>query len=132
MKKTGILLTFAATLAIGAVLLPQPQANAAQTCIQNNGDPGHAIGSFPNKGNPHSIESQDQRYCFEQAPTKGSNPTWLNGTIGVALNGIPIRPGTADFYDANSRRGFSRDSSSGWRLEGMGAADISALGEARS
>jgi len=43
--------------------------------------------------------------------------------MGVALNGVQIRPGTADYYDASSRRGFSRDSSSGWNLEGIGARD---------
>ena len=42
---------------------------------------------------------------------------------GISLTGIIFRPGTADFYDAASPRGFSRDPSSGWRLEGLGVAE---------
>ncbi|MGC1496616.1 MAG: YHYH protein [Sulfitobacter sp.] len=40
---------------------------------------------------------------------------------GIAINGIKIRPGTADFYDASTPRGHSRDPRSGWNLDGMGA-----------
>jgi hypothetical protein len=41
---------------------------------------------------------------------------------GITLSGILLRPGTAEYYDPTGRRGFSRDRSSGWRVEGMGAA----------
>ena len=94
-----------------------------QMCITSNGVPNHAIGEFPNRGNPHSFEVQDQRFCFDKEPQKNSNPTRGTPNIGIALNGILIRPGTADWYDASSRRGFSRNSSSGWNLEGMGSRD---------
>ena len=46
------------------------------------------------------------------------------GSVGIALNGVQFRPGTADYYDAQSPRGFSRDSSSGWNLEGLGAREL--------
>ncbi len=40
-------------------------------------------------------------------------------TVGVALNGIPIRPHTADYFDASSKRGFSKNPSSGFRKQAM-------------
>lgn len=40
-------------------------------------------------------------------------------TIGITITGIPIRPGTADWYDASSPRKHSRDRSSGWNLEAI-------------
>ena len=40
-------------------------------------------------------------------------------TVGVASNGIPIRPYTADYFDSNAKRGFSKNSSSGWRKQAM-------------
>jgi hypothetical protein len=94
-----------------------------QRCITSNGVPNHAIGEFPNRGNPHSFEVQDQRFCFDKTPQKTSSPTRGTPNVGIALNGILIRPGTADWYDGSSPRGFSRDGSSGWNLEGMGSRD---------
>lgn len=41
-------------------------------------------------------------------------------TVDIAKNGIIIRPGTADYFDASSPRGHSRNRSSDWNLDGMG------------
>ena len=91
-------------------------------CIASNGVPNHPIGTFPNSGNPHSFRVQNQKFCFDKNPKKWSTATERTPIVGVALNGIAIRPGTADWYDRSSPRGFSRDRSSGWNLEGMGSA----------
>ena len=40
-------------------------------------------------------------------------------TVGVSVTGVPIRPYTAGYYDADGRRGFSQDPSSGWRQQAM-------------
>ncbi|MDA9009344.1 YHYH protein [Alphaproteobacteria bacterium] len=92
-------------------------------CVASNGIPDHATGQFPNRGNPNSMREQRLKYCVDATPTKGSRPTDRAKTIGVALNGVPIRPGTADWYDASSPRGHSRDRSSGWNLEGLGSRE---------
>jgi hypothetical protein len=108
------------------------QANAAsnvvevtetggQRCITSNGIPDHTTGTFPNSGNPNSIKTQSQKLCVTSTPTKGSTAKTLRGTTGFALNGIILRPGTADWYDGSTSRGHSRDRSSGWNLEGMGS-----------
>ncbi|MEM9584423.1 MAG: YHYH protein [Pseudomonadota bacterium] len=92
---------------------------ADQICVLSNGIPDHATGQFPNRGNPHSISEQNIRFCVTSSPQKGSTPQDVR-TIGIAENGVIIRPGTADYYDASSPRGHSRDRSSGWNLDGMG------------
>ena len=93
-----------------------------QRCIQSNGVPNHPIGRFPNPGNPNSFSPQELKYCFDRSPRRNARPTLGTPNVGIALNGIVIRPGTADWYDSSTRRGFSRDCSSGWNLEGMGSA----------
>ncbi|MEM8981149.1 MAG: YHYH protein [Pseudomonadota bacterium] len=88
-------------------------------CLSSNGVPNHAIGSFPNSGNPHSFAQQDLQLCVPLSPAKGASPQKVEN-VGMALNGILIRPGTADWNDGSSRRGHSRNRSSGWNLDGMG------------
>lgn len=95
-----------------------------QRCISSNGLPDHSTGTFPNSGNPNSISKQNIKLCIPVTPNKGRVAQQVRGSIGVALNGVQIRPGTADYYDASSRRGFSRDRSSGWNLEGLGAREL--------
>ena len=97
-----------------------------QICIQADGLPDHDTGSFPNRGNPHSISRQNVDVCVTANPEKGSTAQPVRVT-GIAKNGIQIRPGTADYYDASSPRGHSRDRSSGWNLDGMGARDALGL-----
>jgi hypothetical protein len=102
-----------------------------QRCFISNSVPDHDTGTFPNAGNPHSIQPQDIRVCVPGKPpwTPGTVPQYHRGPIGIAINGVLFRPGTADYYDATSRRGFSRDPGSGWNLDGMGARDLLGLDE---
>lgn len=95
--------------------------SGGQRCIISNGIPDHGTGQFPNSGNPHSIREQSVRLCVTMNPKRGNRARDVRGSVGVALNGVQFRPGTADYYDPSSRRGFSRNRSSGWNLEGMGA-----------
>lgn len=103
--------------------------NGDQICISSNGLPDHATGTFPNPGNPHTMRAQRTSVCVDATPTKGPAPRDIRGSVGIALNGVIIRPGTADYYDAEARRGFSRDRASGWNLEGMGARVLLGLDE---
>lgn len=95
----------------------------SQRCIFSNGTPNHAIGTFPNRGNPHSFRAQSIEVCVDANPRKTGQVTERRGAAGISLTGLYFRPGTADYYDPSSRRGFSRNPASGWRLEGMGAAE---------
>ncbi|MEP3276562.1 MAG: YHYH protein [Stappiaceae bacterium] len=101
----------------------QTSVQGGQRCITSNGLPDHSTGTFPNSGNPNTISEQHVKLCVSADPKKGNSPKTVRGSIGVGINGVQIRPGTADYYDPSSRRGFSRDRSSGWNLEGLGARD---------
>ena len=95
-------------------------------CIASDGLPDHTTGQFPNSGNPHRLKTQSIRFCVDATPNYSGQAREVE-TIGIATNGIIIRPGTADWYDANSRRGHSRNDASGWNLDGMGAAEMLGL-----
>ena len=113
-----------------AVLLLFPMSAVAESsvtvsgdrrCITSDGLPDHATGRFPTRGNPNKISRQNIRFCVDATPEYSGRAHQVP-TIGIAINGIIIRPGTADWYDASSPRKHSRDKSSGWRLDGLGAA----------
>ena len=129
--KTLIIITISTallgTLTYAASNNARVKTSGKNTCISSNGTPNHQIGQFPNRGNPHRFKSQRVRYCFPTNPVKTSTKTMRANTVGVTVTGIPIRPGTADWYDASSPRGHSRDRSSGWNLDGMGARNALGL-----
>lgn len=63
--------------------------------IESNGIPNHETGDFPNSGNPNTISKQSHSYRVTL------NPSYLANSIpvpvpGVALNGLPFEPGTAE------------------------------------
>lgn len=95
-------------------------------CFVSNGLPDHDTGAFPNARNPNAIKPQNIRKCVRGRPpwTPGTVPQYLQGAIGIAINGVQFRPNTAEYYDATSRRGFSRNPASGWSLDGLGARDL--------
>lgn len=94
-----------------------------ELCITSNGAPDHDIGQFPNSGNPNSFAEQNTRVCVDATPEFSGEIVERTNASGISVTGIFMRPGTADWYDASSPRGFSRDDASGWLLEGMGAAE---------
>lgn len=94
-----------------------------QLCVTSNGSPDHDIGQFPNSGNPNSFAEQNLRVCVDATPEFTGQMVEQTNASGISVTGIFFRPGTADWYDGSTPRGFSRDSSSGWLLEGMGAAE---------
>ena len=128
---------------IGAVILTGPAAAAEnfveitergnRICIKSNAIPNHATGTFPNRGNPHTMRAQRINVCLPASPVKGNRPRGVGDrAVGIALNGVLIRPGTADYWDPSSPRGHSRNRSSGWNLEGMGAAHMLGIDRANA
>lgn len=80
--------------------------------IESNGIPDHRPGRFPNRGNPNSIQPRRHDYRVPLHPEKAASATPLERQpFGVALNGIPFDPGTAEFWN--------RDPRSGWNYEAM-------------
>ena len=93
--------------------------SSEQKCIISDGVPNHKIGDFPTKGNPNKFKKQNLKYCFSKNPVKKSAIKYIVSTVGVTLTGIPIRPGTAAWYDSSSPKQHSQNQSSGLNLEAI-------------
>lgn len=68
--------------------------------IRANGLPDHQTGQFPGPGNPNRISAQS--YTFRVALASRTNAVVRSGRgawFGVALNGVPFEPGTAEFWN---------------------------------
>jgi hypothetical protein len=88
-----------------------------QRCVISNGIPNHDAGPWRAGA---VVEAHEHRFCMDANPTL-TGVTAENVRIsGVTVTGIPLRPGTAEFFDASSERGYSRDRASGWNVEGVG------------
>lgn len=66
--------------------------------ITSNGIPAHTTGQFPNRANPNALSAQNHQYRMPLSPKKTSRSMPKEGVIGIALNGVPIEPGTAECY----------------------------------
>ena len=93
--------------------------SSEKQCITSEGIPNHEIGKFPTKGNPNIFKKQKLKFCFTKNPQKKNINNYIVSTIGVTLTGIPIRPGTAAWFDKNSPHKHSQDQSSGLNLEAI-------------
>jgi hypothetical protein len=88
--------------------------------IRANGWPDHAPGTFPNRGNPHALASQ--QYTFRVTLTPQPNATLRSSQgawFGVALNGVPFEPGTAEFW--NGQRAWNYEAQSDFINLGLDA-----------
>ncbi|MEO0477659.1 MAG: YHYH protein [Planctomycetota bacterium] len=72
--------------------------------ITSNGIPEHKTGRFPTRGNPNAISEQTYRYKVPAEPKVADKTTSVYGQpFGVALNGVPFDPGTAEVWSKNGR-----------------------------
>ncbi|KNG93925.1 hypothetical protein ATO11_11500 [Pseudaestuariivita atlantica] len=113
-------MTAATAMTIGSA---SEEVSGGERCITSDATPTHQTGSFPNANSPNRVVAQSITYCVDATPDLTGRITERTNASGISVSGILFRPGTADWYDGSSPRGFSRDPSSGWRLEGMGSAD---------
>ncbi|NRB10312.1 MAG: YHYH protein [Rickettsiaceae bacterium] len=85
--------------------------------IDANGIPNHETGQFPGKGNPHAISEQNYHFKVIKNPQFADQNTIIsNNNVGVALNGIPFDPGTAECYGKRQGRGHGYCQ---WRYEAI-------------
>ena len=92
--------------------------------LESNGIPEHKVGQFPNRGNPHSIAEQRFRFRIPANPqvadqiTSTNNPPGRQGPpnrpFGIAMNGVLLDPGTAEFWMG--------DRMLNWNYEALGGA----------
>ena len=80
--------------------------------ITANGLPNHTTGRFPNRGNLNAITAKNYQFHVPTNPTPAKEPTSASiAWFGVALNGVPFEPGTAEFWNKDPH----------WNYEAMGA-----------
>jgi hypothetical protein len=78
--------------------------SGGQRIIQANGLPDHAPGQFPRPGNPNTISAQLYNFKVPVSPQLAEHPaSSARWWFGVAVNGVPFEPGTAEFW--NNERG---------------------------
>ncbi|WP_432410841.1 YHYH protein [Rasiella sp. SM2506] len=63
--------------------------------METNALPNHKTGTFPNDGNPNTIQPQNVTYALPVNPTYSGEALWVREP-GVALNGIKFEPQTAE------------------------------------
>jgi hypothetical protein len=81
--------------------------------VEADGLPNHETGRFPNRGNPNTIRAQayDFRVPLVSKLVAGPRPFVGGWVFGVALNGVPFDPLTAEFFRGDRR--------SPWRYEAI-------------
>ena len=87
-----------------------------------NGIPEHAVGTFPNEGNPNTISEQSVSASFTLLPTATDTATELGGprgTTGYILNGVKIDASTAGSCDGSGTNCSLIDNSGGWSIEAL-------------
>jgi YHYH protein len=122
MKRTTLLLATALTLtlitavALRAQSTPQYRNEVSIEVrdgfrtITANGIPDHVTGQFPSRGNPNAISPQRYALKVPIKPTPSDENISTNGQdFGIAVNGVPFDPSTAEFWSGNRQ----------WRYEAM-------------
>ncbi|MCE9558266.1 MAG: YHYH protein [Armatimonadetes bacterium] len=71
--------------------------------ITSNGIPTHTVGKFPGQGNPNKISPQKYSWQVPVNPKPASaDARPMRGALfGVAVNGVPFDPGTAELWNNN-------------------------------
>ena len=88
--------------------------------IRSNGLPDHEPGAFPNRGNPNRISAQSYEFRMTTTPKDAAKSTPGPGAwFGVAVNGVPFEPGTAEFW--NNDRGWNYEAATGFLNLGLDA-----------
>lgn len=122
---------FALTLSVNFIFtaaaiaheVPDDRVNVVNITIQgdyryisSNGIPT-TPGKFPNPGNPNSISAQPYQFRIPMSPTMAqqTQPVTRGSNMGVALNGIPFDPLSAEFW----RNGQRSHEPSSWNYEAM-------------
>ncbi len=100
------------------------QCDTQSRQLSANGIPDHAIGRFPNPGNPTGISAQTVAATMPLEPAivhPGGMPARL---IGYGLNGISFNPGTAASCDDSGAYCSMNAGNGSWRIEALGQSDF--------
>jgi len=98
--------------------------SATNRNLTSNGIPDHAVGTFPNSGNPNaiSVQSISASYPIAPAQTGSINSTLIS--LGHALNGIKFEPGTAGTCNDSGSSCSLNGNVGTWRIEAIGQSSF--------
>jgi hypothetical protein len=89
--------------------------SGGERVIEANGWPDHTPGQFPRRGNPNRISAQNYNFHLAAHPQTAEKPTPVDhGLFGVALNGVPFDPATAEFWNNDHSSGWNYEANSGF------------------
>ena len=94
--------------------------------LTGNGLPDHAVGTFPNTGNPNTISAQTVSGSMTLTPTMGTTNTAIGGPGGAAVyarNSVKFDPGTAGTCPSTMSAASDCNLANGtdqWRVEALG------------
>ncbi len=72
--------------------------SSTQRTINATGVPDHAVGAFPNSGNPNAIKAVNVNTSYSLTPAMAANTTAIAHKVGYANNGVALDPSTAESY----------------------------------
>jgi hypothetical protein len=93
-------------------------ANGERSLVAN-GIPNHAIGAFPNPGNPNRIAPQAVQFSTTLSPVARTGSGAFVKIAGFALNGVKFDPGTAQSCDSECTD-HGEGHGNPWRIEALG------------
>lgn len=94
--------------------------------LSGNGLPNHAVGAFPNAGNPNTIAAQTVTGTATLTPVLGTSTRSVGGPGGAsvwALNSVKFDPGTAGTCPSTMTSASNCNLANGtdpWRIEALG------------
>jgi hypothetical protein len=88
--------------------------------IKSNGWPDHAPGAFPRRGNPNTLAAQSYSFRVPLKPKAVPAPEQRGGWWwGIAINGVPFEPGTAETWNNDPRSGWRYEAGTGFLNLGL-------------
>jgi len=88
--------------------------------VQSNGLPDHQPGTFPRRGNPNTIKPQCYKLRVPLHPKESKTPVQRGGYWwGIAVNGVPFEPGTAESWNNDMRSGWRYEAGTGFLNLGL-------------
>lgn len=100
--------------------------SSTRRSLSGNGLPNHAVGTFPNAGNPNTIAAQTISASMTLTPAKSSVNTVVGGPGGVSVyarNSVKFDPGTAGTCPGTMSRTADCNLANGtdtWHIEALG------------
>jgi YHYH protein len=115
--------TFNSSTSVNATSTSAWSCSTTARVLVANGLPDHAVGTFPNAGNPNTIAAQTVTASYTLTPSQTTTATELGGPRGVTayvLNGVKVDAGTAGSCDNTGTSCSLIDNSGAWSIEALG------------